>query len=159
MLPDDPALLFEKGQTHDVPFITGSNADEVGSILSNFTVRHDYGPDRAERTIFKLFPGAARKRAATVAIFTSVARADARAMSRGHGRAYLLSILAGRFAILASLRVLPFFRDPLRFRQPRCEAEIRAERPGSFRGHDGLLGAVCPNRRPQRPGPAEVARL
>ena len=28
VLPDDPALLFERGQAHRVPFIAGSNADE-----------------------------------------------------------------------------------------------------------------------------------
>jgi para-nitrobenzyl esterase len=87
VLPDDPAQLFDTGQAHDVPFITGSNADEVGSLLSDYAVRKDYGP--YADSIFTLFPGAARKRAATVAIFTSVARADARAMSRGHSKAYL----------------------------------------------------------------------
>ena len=70
-----------------MPFITGSNADEVGSLLSDFAVRKDYG--QYADSIFTLFSGAARKRAATVAIFTSVARADARAMSHGHSKAYL----------------------------------------------------------------------
>ena len=87
VLPDAPALLFDKGQAHDVPFITGSNADEVGWLMSDLAVRRDYGP--YADAIFKLFPGDARKQAATVAIFTSVARADGRAMSRGHANAYL----------------------------------------------------------------------
>jgi para-nitrobenzyl esterase len=87
VLPDDPASLFEKGMAHDVPLLTGSNADEVGGILGDFVVRGHYR-EYAD-AILKLFPGKSRNRAGTVAIFSYVARADARAMSRHKSRAYL----------------------------------------------------------------------
>ena len=85
--PDDPNVLFEEGKAHDVPFIAGSNAHEVGSLISWLALRKDW----REQTdsILELFPEEARKRAATVTIFTSVARADARAMSRHKSKAYL----------------------------------------------------------------------
>jgi para-nitrobenzyl esterase len=87
VLPDDPAVLFEEGKSHDVPFITGSNADELASLISDYIVRAEYRDDADD--IFKLFPGDARKRAATVSIFTATARADAIAMSRHTSKAFL----------------------------------------------------------------------
>jgi para-nitrobenzyl esterase len=87
VLPDDPGLRFDEGKTHDVPFLVGSNADEAGGIVGDFAVRGLYR-EYAD-AILKLFPAGARKRAGTVAIFTSVARADARAMSRHKSKAYL----------------------------------------------------------------------
>jgi para-nitrobenzyl esterase len=70
-----------------VPFLAGSNADEAGGIVGEFAVRGHYR-EYAD-AVLKLFPAGARKRAGTVAIFTSVARADARAMSRHKSKAYL----------------------------------------------------------------------
>ena len=87
LLPDDPAVRFEEGKTHDVPLLVGSNADEAGGFIGELAVRGHYR-EYAD-SVLKLFPGESRKRAGTVAIFTSVARADARAMSRHKSKAYL----------------------------------------------------------------------
>ena len=87
VLPDDPALRFEAGQTPDVPFLAGSNANEAGGIIGELAVRGHYR-EYAD-AILKLFPAESKRRAGTVAIFTAVARADARAMSRHKSKAYL----------------------------------------------------------------------
>jgi para-nitrobenzyl esterase len=87
VLPDDPGLLFEKGKTYDLPFITGTNENELPGLFSKASVRGYYG--HYADTILKLFPDKEEKNASTVAIFTSVARADARAMSGGKSKAYL----------------------------------------------------------------------
>jgi len=87
VLPDDPGLLFEKGKTLDVPFLTGSNANEIPGMVSRSSV-HEYLGDDTDR-ILKLFPEKDRKKAGTVVMFTSIARADARAMSCHKSRAYL----------------------------------------------------------------------
>lgn len=87
LLPDDPGLLFQEHRSYDVPFITGTNANEVGGLMSTMALRAYFG-EYADR-ILKLFPASEQKDAATVAIFTSVARSDARAMSRHKSKAYL----------------------------------------------------------------------
>jgi para-nitrobenzyl esterase len=106
LLPDDPNVLFAAGKAHDVPFIAGSNADEIGGLLSDRVIRGEFGAGAEE--IFKLFPSPSRSHAATVAIFTSVARADARDMSRHHSKAYLyqFSRIAPPFRFLRAFHSL-----------------------------------------------------
>lgn len=87
VLPDEPGILFEDGKAADVPMLVGSNADEAGGIVGDLAVRLHYREYAG--AVLKLFPGKAGQRAGTVAIFTSVARADARAMSRHKSKAHL----------------------------------------------------------------------
>jgi para-nitrobenzyl esterase len=106
MLPNDPGLLFEAGKAHDVPFLAGSNADEMGAILSELAVRGQFR--ESADAVLKLFPAKTRGRAGTVATFTSVARADARAMSRHRSKAYLYQFtrVAPPFSFLGSFHAL-----------------------------------------------------
>ena len=87
VVPDEPQLLLEEGKAGDVPFLVGNNADEAGGIVGDLAIR-GFFREYAD-PVLKLFPAEARKRAGTVAIFTSVARADALAMSRHKSKAYL----------------------------------------------------------------------
>ncbi len=103
-LPDDPADLWAAGRQHDVPFMTGSNADE-GSVFTRqlpikraagyrLTVRMLFG-DRAG-DVLRLFPVAgdedarqAVSRLVGVSSFVVNARFLARAMEKAESPGYL----------------------------------------------------------------------
>jgi para-nitrobenzyl esterase len=106
VIPDEPLVLFDQGKACDVPFLTGTNADEAAMFTVTVPAKSvaDYQlglkklfPDDAERErAFRLFPAkkdkdvrAALNRAVTLSVFVASARADARAMSRGNSKAYL----------------------------------------------------------------------
>jgi para-nitrobenzyl esterase len=80
-------LLWQEGKAHDVPFLAGSNRDEMGWLVGELAVRGHFR--QYADAVFKLFPDKARSRAGTVSIFTSVARADVQAMSRHSSKAFL----------------------------------------------------------------------
>lgn len=104
VLPDDPAVLFDKGRQHDVPFVAGSTADEGTLFLSQLPLRRTVGyrflmrrmfGDRADEAL-DLFPceddadvRAAANRFITVAFFAAPARTMARAMERKASKAWL----------------------------------------------------------------------
>ena len=78
---------FSTRKTLDVPFMAGSNADEIPGLASQTIVRAVYH-DRAD-DVLKLFSTDERKHAGTVSVFTVTARADARDMSQHKSKAYL----------------------------------------------------------------------
>ena len=97
LLPDDPAVLFEEGKAHDVPFMTGSNGNDGAMFIMGLPMKTVANYQAALRKFFpndagaieKLYPaksdGEARTlatRIATIAMFMAPARADARVMSR-----------------------------------------------------------------------------
>ncbi len=104
VLPDDPAVLFDEGRQHDVPFMAGSTSDEGTLFLSQLPLRREVGyrllmrrffGDRADEAL-KLFPcegdGGVRdaaNRFVTVSAFACPARTMVRAMERKASKAYL----------------------------------------------------------------------
>ncbi|MEW6354773.1 MAG: carboxylesterase/lipase family protein [Planctomycetota bacterium] len=103
-LPDDPSLLFDEGKQHNVPFMTGTNADEGTIFLQQVPVKQVAGYRWFMRILFaeqaddmlRLFPASkaeeipgALNRATTVACFVVPARSLVRAMERMGGTAYL----------------------------------------------------------------------
>ena len=104
VLPDDPGRLWDQGKQADVPFMTGTNADEGTIFLQQLPVQHVLGYRLAARTLFqdqadevlKLFPvekdedipGALNK-LVTVASFVSPARMLVRAMAQRQTPVYL----------------------------------------------------------------------
>lgn len=105
VLPDDPVTLFQDGKVNEVPFIAGSNANEVSPLFGRTFVRKQYGHDAAN--ILGLFPGKQRAQAGTTVIFGAPARADVRAMSKHGTKAYLY-----RFShTVPSLRFLGAFHS------------------------------------------------
>jgi para-nitrobenzyl esterase len=104
ILPDDPAVFFDEGRQHDVPFMAGSTADEGTLFLSQLPLRREVGyrflmrrffGDRADEAL-ELFPcggdGDVRdavNRFVTVSAFACPARTMVRAMERKASKAYL----------------------------------------------------------------------
>ncbi|NOZ22205.1 MAG: carboxylesterase family protein [Planctomycetes bacterium] len=104
VLPDDPSALFEEGKQHNVPFMTGTNADEGTIFLQQVRVKRPMGYRWFMRILFggqademlRLFPVSkvedipdALNRVTTVTCFVAPARALVRAMDRIGGTAYL----------------------------------------------------------------------
>ncbi len=103
-LPDDPVALFAAGKQHDVPFMTGSNADEGSVFMQQMPLRRVQGykwllaqrfGKQADR-VFALFPAerdqdapAAMSRLVGVSAFVAPARALARSMAKCKSPAYL----------------------------------------------------------------------
>jgi para-nitrobenzyl esterase len=64
VLPEDPALMWEQGKQHPMPFITGSNADEGTIFLRQLPIKRALGYKLVLRTMYgahademsKLFP-------------------------------------------------------------------------------------------------------
>lgn len=104
VFPEAPADLFEQGKMHDVPFLTGSNADEGTMFLKNLPVRTPLAyrltlramfPDRF-RDVIRLFPArtaeevpAALDDVVTVSSFAAPARAMCRNMASVKSPAWL----------------------------------------------------------------------
>jgi para-nitrobenzyl esterase len=103
-LPDDPVVLFESGLQHDVPLITGSNANEGTIFLKQLAIQGVMGYRLLVRAItrghadeaLKLFPcdkdgdvRAAIDRLVTVSAFAAPARFAARAMEKKPSKAWL----------------------------------------------------------------------
>lgn len=53
VLPDDPSLVFERGEAADVPFLTGTNANEGMLFIAAIPIRQPLG---YRLTIRKMFP-------------------------------------------------------------------------------------------------------
>jgi len=103
-LPDDPSDLWQAGKQHDVPFLTGSNADEGTIFLRQLPIQRVLGYQLTVRMLYreraddllKLFPVArdaevkdAMGRLVGVASFVAPARFLARSMERVQSPGYL----------------------------------------------------------------------
>ncbi len=100
VLPDDPMLLFQAGRMADVPFLTGTNANEGTLFLPALPIKRPQGyefvvrrmfPEDAE-AILMLFPAAAAADVTPaldgvlgVSAFVAPARAAVRAQARRKG--------------------------------------------------------------------------
>lgn len=103
-VPDDPVALFDAGKQQDVPFLTGSNADEGTVFLQQASVQRVQGykwllrlrfGQHADR-VFTLFPaardeevGPAFARLVGVSAFVAPARFLARSMQKCKAPGYL----------------------------------------------------------------------
>jgi para-nitrobenzyl esterase len=104
VLPDDPGRLFDTGKAQNVPFLTGTNADEGTIFIRQLPIRRKTGyrlilrsiaQDRAD-DIEKLFPVEtadaipdALNKLTTALAFVAPARAMVRALDRQNTPAYL----------------------------------------------------------------------
>ena len=103
-IPDDPGALFDQGKQHDVPFMTGANADEGTLFLRQMPVQSAAGYKLTLRTLagrhadeaLRLLPcagdddvKAAFTRFSTVTAFVAPARALVRAMEQKKTPAFL----------------------------------------------------------------------
>ncbi|MHC4607658.1 MAG: carboxylesterase/lipase family protein [Planctomycetota bacterium] len=104
VLPDDPGTLFDTGRQHDVPFMTGSNADEGTIFLKQLPVKRVAGYMMLVRSIYRkdaqkileLFPAEtddevrdALNKLVGCASFVSPARMLVRAMEKVESKSYL----------------------------------------------------------------------
>lgn len=104
VVPDEPMLLFERGQYHRVPLLIGSNADEATLFLRQFDVKRGYealarayvGP--LADPLMERFPApgdndtdvaAAVSRLVSVTSFIAPARVMARTFSKDDQQAFL----------------------------------------------------------------------
>lgn len=104
LLPDDPGALWEAGRQFDVPFLTGTNADEGTIFLQQLAIKRPVGYRLTVHAMFReeadellrLFPAnseaevpSAMNQLVTVMAFAAPARAEARAMHAVKSPAYL----------------------------------------------------------------------
>jgi len=103
-IPEDPPIVFQEGRQHDVPFLTGSNADEGTLFLRQLPVRgvvayrrmlKRFFGDHTDR-VFELFPARTRadvreaaSRLAGISAFVAPARCLVRAMEKVPSPAWL----------------------------------------------------------------------